>query len=60
MLRRLSARIALAFAAVALITLVAVGATLFVALRGLHADASDGRARPDEPAASCSSSARRR
>ncbi len=38
MLRRLSARIALAFAAVALITLVAVGATLFVALRGLHAD----------------------
>ena len=38
--RRLSARIALAFAAVALVTLVATGATLFVVLRGLHADAT--------------------
>jgi len=37
---RLSARIALAFAAVALVTLVGVGATLFVALRGLNADAA--------------------
>ena len=40
MLDRLSARIALAFAAVALITMVGVGAALFVALRSLHADAS--------------------
>jgi len=39
MFRRLSARIAVAFAAVALVTLVGVGATLFVALRSLHADA---------------------
>lgn len=39
MLDRLPARIALAFAAVALVTLAAVGATLFVALRSLHADA---------------------
>ena len=39
MLRRLSARIAIAFAAVAFVTLVGVGATLFVALRSLHADA---------------------
>jgi signal transduction histidine kinase len=38
--RRLSARIGLAFAAVALVTLVAVGATLFVALRSLDADAA--------------------
>ena len=37
--RRLSARIAVAFAAVAFVTLVGVGATLFVALRSLHADA---------------------
>ncbi|MEA2538280.1 MAG: two-component system, OmpR family, sensor kinase [Chloroflexota bacterium] len=40
MVHRLSARIALAFAAVAVITLVAVGATLFVALRSLHAEAT--------------------
>ena len=40
MLHRLSARIAFAFAAVALIAVVGVGATLFVALRGLHADAA--------------------
>ncbi len=40
MLHRLSARIAVAFAAVALVTLVGVGATLFVALRGLNADAA--------------------
>jgi two-component system sensor histidine kinase MprB len=39
MFERLPARIALAFAAVALITVAAVGATLFVALRSLHADA---------------------
>jgi signal transduction histidine kinase len=39
-LDRLSARIGLAFAAVALITLVGVGAALFVALRSLHADAT--------------------
>lgn len=38
--RRLSARIALAFTAVAFATLVATGATLFVVLRGLHADAT--------------------
>ena len=40
MLDRLSTRIALAFMAVALVTLAAVGATLFVALRSLHADAA--------------------
>lgn len=40
MLDRLSARIALAFVAVALVTLAAVGATLFVALRTLHAEAA--------------------
>lgn len=40
MLDRLSVRIGLAFAAVALITLVGVGAALFVALRSLHADAA--------------------
>lgn len=40
MIQRLSARIALAFVAVAVVTLVAVGATLFVALRSLHADAA--------------------
>lgn len=40
MIHRLSARIALAFVAVAVFTLVAVGATLFVALRSLHADAT--------------------
>jgi signal transduction histidine kinase len=36
---RLSTRIALAFIGVALVTVVATGATLFVALRGLHQDA---------------------
>ena len=40
MVHRLSARIALAFVAVAVITLVAVGATLFVALRSLDAQAT--------------------
>ena len=40
MIDRLSARIALAFVAVAVVTLVAVGATQFVALRQLHADAA--------------------
>ena len=40
MFQRLSARIALAFAAVAVITLIGVGAALFVALRSLHADAA--------------------
>jgi signal transduction histidine kinase len=40
MLDRLPARIALAFSAVALVTVTAVGATLFVALRSLHADAA--------------------
>ena len=40
MIHRLSARIALAFVAVAVVTLVAVGATLFVALRSLDADAT--------------------
>ncbi|MDP9483200.1 MAG: HAMP domain-containing protein, partial [Chloroflexota bacterium] len=40
MIHRLSARIALAFVAVAVVTLVAVGATLFFALRSLHADAT--------------------
>ncbi len=40
MFRRLSTRIGLAFAAVAFATLVATGATLFVILRGLHADAT--------------------
>ena len=40
MFRRLSARIGLAFAAVAVITLIGVGAALFVALRSLHADAA--------------------
>ncbi len=40
MFRRLSARIGLAFAAVAFATLVATGATMFVILRGLHADAT--------------------
>lgn len=50
MLQRLSARIALAFAAVAVITLVAVGATLFVALRSLHADATTaGLAQTSQP-----------
>lgn len=37
---RLSARIALAFATVAVATLLAVGGTLFVALRALHTDAA--------------------
>ncbi len=37
---RLSTRIALAFVGVALVTVVATGATLFVALRGLHQDAA--------------------
>ncbi len=41
MLDRLSTRIALAFAAVALLTLIGVGAALFVALRTLHADATE-------------------
>lgn len=40
MLDRLSTRIALAFMAVVLVTLAAVGATLFVALRSLHAEAA--------------------
>ena len=40
MLDRLTTRIALAFGAVALVTVVATGATLFVALRGLHQDAA--------------------
>ena len=40
MFQRLSARIGLAFAAVAFATLVATGATMFVILRGLHADAT--------------------
>lgn len=40
MIHRLSARIALAFVAVAVVTLVAVGATLFVALRSLDARAT--------------------
>jgi signal transduction histidine kinase len=40
MLDRLPARIALAFSAVALVTVAAVGATLFLALRSLHADAA--------------------
>lgn len=40
MLHRLSARIALAFAAVALVTLIAVGGTLFVGLRSLDAEAA--------------------
>lgn len=40
MIHRLSARIAVAFVAVAVVTLVGVGATLFVALRSLHADAA--------------------
>ncbi len=40
MLDRLSTRIALAFGAVALVTVLATGATLFVALRGLHQDAA--------------------
>jgi signal transduction histidine kinase len=39
-LDRLPTRIALAFMAVALVTLAAVGATLFVALRSLHAEAA--------------------
>ena len=37
---RLSARIALAFSAVAVVTLLAVGGTLFVALRALHTEAA--------------------
>jgi signal transduction histidine kinase len=39
-LDRLPTRIALAFATVALLTLVGVAATMFVVLRGLHADAA--------------------
>lgn len=37
---RLSARVALAFSAVAVVTLLAVGGTLFVALRALHTEAA--------------------
>lgn len=37
---RLSTRLALAFIGVALVTVIATGATLFVALRGLHQDAA--------------------
>jgi signal transduction histidine kinase len=40
MIHRLSSRIALAFAAVAVVTMLAVGGTLFVALRSLAADAA--------------------
>ncbi len=40
MVHRLSSRIAIAFAAVAVVTMIAVGGTLFVALRSLNADAT--------------------
>src|SRR6266849_2558387 len=41
--RGLTARIALAFVGVAIVTWLAIGATLFVLLRGLHAQTTGGR-----------------
>ena len=41
--RGLTARIALAFAGVAIVTWLAIGGTLFIILRGLHAQTTGGR-----------------
>ena len=41
--RGLTARIALAFVGVAIVTWLAIGGTLFIILRGLHAQTTGGR-----------------